>query len=57
MRKGTMPLLKRHEGTLLGGIINSAVSYVVVAAGSTVNMVSIRSGELQNGVNVLSPDG
>jgi len=52
-----MPLLKRHEGTLLGGIINSAVSYVVVAAGSTVNMVSIRSGELQNGVNVLSPDG
>ena len=57
LRRVTMPLQLRHEGTLLGGILNSTVSYFVVAVGSTVNMVSIRKGELEKGVSVSSPDG
>ena len=46
LRKGTAPLMRGREGTLLGGIINSSVSFTVCAIGSVVNMVSIRSGEM-----------
>lgn len=46
LRKGTAPLMRGREGTLLGGIVNSSVSFTVCAIGSVVNMASIRSGEI-----------
>ena len=57
LRRGAAPLMRGREGTLFGGILNSSVSCTVTALGSALNMASVRWGEMESGVDVLSPDG
>ena len=46
MRKGTAPLMKGREGTFVGGVLNSMVSFVAVAFTSALNAGVMRKGEL-----------
>jgi len=56
LRRGAAPFLKGREGTLTGGMLQSSINYTVVALGSALNMVSVRWGETEKGINVLSPE-
>ena len=47
LRKGAGPLMRGREGTLLGGLLNSSVSFTVVSLGSALNMASVRWGETE----------
>jgi hypothetical protein len=39
--------MRGREGTLLGGLLNSSVSFTVVSLGSALNMASVRWGETE----------
>ena len=55
MRRGVAPLMKGREGTFIGGLLNSTVSFVGVAFTSALNAVVMRKGELKTGISVTEP--
>lgn len=57
LRKGTAPLLAKHEGTTLGTLINNSVSFTTGATLSALSCYLTRKGEIKSGIDVMSPNG